>query len=67
MKKELASVTASGNPTTPAALGSRSASLTAFSRTLDEDNQLANQELVIATQEKAHERIKNFRHELSEF
>lgn len=67
IKKDLASVTASGNPATPAALGSLSASLTAFSRTLDDYNQLAKQELVVAKQEKAHERIKNFRSELSEF
>lgn len=52
---------------TPAALGSLSASLTAFSRTLDEYNQLTKQELVIAKQEKAYERIKNFRAELSDF
>lgn len=67
IKKELSSVTSSGQPATPSALGSLSASLTSFSRTLDEYNQLAKQELVIAKQEKAYERIRNFRTELSEF
>ncbi|KAK3312166.1 hypothetical protein B0H66DRAFT_505659 [Apodospora peruviana] len=52
---------------TPAALGSLSASLTAFSRTIDEYNQLAKQELNPAKQEKAFERIRNFRSELSDF
>ncbi|KAK7730368.1 Protein transport protein bos1 [Cytospora paraplurivora] len=51
----------------PAALGSLSASLTAFQRTIDEYNSLAKQELNPAKQEKAHERIRNFRNELSEY
>ncbi|KXX74848.1 Protein transport protein bos1 [Madurella mycetomatis] len=52
---------------TPAALGSLSAALTAFSRTIDEYNSLAKQELNPAKQEKAFERIRDFRTELSEF
>ncbi|KAK1765835.1 V-snare-domain-containing protein [Phialemonium atrogriseum] len=52
---------------TPAALGSLSASLTSFARTLDEYNQLAKQELNPAKQEKAHERIAGFRTELQEY
>jgi Golgi SNAP receptor complex protein 2 len=52
---------------TPAALGSLSASLTAFARTLDEYNTLAKQELNPAKQEKAFERIRNFRAELHEY
>ncbi|KAB5576309.1 hypothetical protein GE09DRAFT_620572 [Coniochaeta sp. 2T2.1] len=52
---------------TPAALGSLSASLTAFARTLDEYNALAKQELNPAKQEKAFERIRNFRQELHDF
>ncbi|KAK3353988.1 hypothetical protein B0T25DRAFT_591285 [Lasiosphaeria hispida] len=52
---------------TPAALGAVSASLTAFSRTIDEYNSLAKQELNAAKQEKALERIRNFRAELAEF
>lgn len=51
----------------PAALGSLSASLTAFQRTIDEYNSLAKQELNQAKQEKAHERIRNFRNELAEY
>ncbi|KAI0127208.1 vesicle transport V-SNARE protein [Xylariales sp. AK1849] len=54
-------------PLTPSALGSVSASLAAFSRTLDEYNQLAKQELVVAKQEKAFDRLKKFRTELSEY
>jgi Golgi SNAP receptor complex protein 2 len=64
------SADASANPAsalTPAALGAVSASLTAFSRTLDEYNTLARQELNPAKQEKAFERIRNFRTELAEF
>lgn len=52
---------------TPAALGSLSASLTAFARTLDEYNALAKQELNTAKQEKALERIRNFRSELHDY
>lgn len=51
----------------PAALGSLSASLTAFQRTIDEYNSLAKQELNPAKQEKALERIRNFRTELAEY
>lgn len=51
----------------PAALGSLSASLTAFQRTIDEYNSLAKQELNPAKQEKALERIRNFRTELSDY
>ena len=52
---------------TPAELGSLSASLTAFARTVDEYNALAKQELNPAKQEKAYERIRNFREELASF
>lgn len=52
---------------TPAALGTLSASLTSFSRTVDEYNALAKQELNPAKQEKAFERIRNFREELHGF
>ncbi|KAI1302716.1 hypothetical protein F5Y03DRAFT_396229 [Xylaria venustula] len=68
IKRDLASLSSSpdGAPT-PAALGSLSASLTAFSRTLDEYSALAKQELNPAKQEKAHERLRNFRSELTQF
>ncbi|KAK3306329.1 uncharacterized protein B0T15DRAFT_137682 [Chaetomium strumarium] len=52
---------------TPAALGSLSASLTAFARTIDEYHALAKQELNKAKQEKALERIRDFRAELADF
>ncbi|KAL2141510.1 hypothetical protein VTI28DRAFT_2329 [Corynascus sepedonium] len=52
---------------TPAALGSLSASLTAFSRTIDEYSALAKQELNPTKQEKALERIRDFRAELADF
>ncbi|KAI1128996.1 V-snare-domain-containing protein [Nemania abortiva] len=68
IKRDLASLSSSpdGVPT-PAILGSLSASLTAFSRTLDEYSALAKQELNPAKQEKAHERLRNFRSELTQF
>ncbi|KAK3290445.1 uncharacterized protein B0H64DRAFT_368440 [Chaetomium fimeti] len=55
------------NPLTPAALGSLSASLTAFARTVDEYNTLAKQELNSTKQDKAFERIRDFRAELADF
>ncbi|KAI1497752.1 V-snare-domain-containing protein [Biscogniauxia marginata] len=68
IKRDLANLSSpSERAPTPAALGSISASLTAFSRTLDEYSALAKQELNPAKQEKAFDRIKNFRAELSEF
>ncbi|EAQ88557.1 hypothetical protein CHGG_05176 [Chaetomium globosum CBS 148.51] len=54
-------------PLTPAALGSLSASLTAFARTVDEYNALAKQELNATKQDKAFERIRDFRAELADF
>ncbi|KAI5856772.1 V-snare-domain-containing protein [Durotheca rogersii] len=69
IKRDLASLSSSPESAapTPAALGSISASLTAFSRTLDEYSALAKQELNPAKQEKAYERIKTFRLDLSSF
>ncbi|KAK3688779.1 hypothetical protein B0T22DRAFT_460214 [Podospora appendiculata] len=52
---------------TPATIGSLSASLTSFARTIDEYHALAKQELNPAKQEKALERIRNFRSELQSF
>ncbi|KAI0416521.1 V-snare-domain-containing protein [Xylaria grammica] len=68
IKRDFANLSSSpdGAPT-PAAFGSLSASLTAFSRTLDEYSALAKQELNPAKQEKAHERLRNFRSELTQF
>lgn len=70
IRKDLASLSSHElDPTslTPATLGSLSASLTAFNRTIDEYNHLAKQELNAAKQEKAYERIRNFRSELHDF
>lgn len=55
------------NILTPAALGSLSASLTTFQKTIDEYNSLAKQELNPAKQDKANERIRNFRTELAAY
>ncbi|CAK7204692.1 Protein transport protein bos1 [Sporothrix eucalyptigena] len=54
-------------PVSAAAFGALSASLTAFTRTVDEYNALAKQELNPAKQEKAYDRIRNFQTELGEF
>ncbi|KAL7629893.1 protein transport protein bos1, partial [Parahypoxylon ruwenzoriense] len=67
IKRDLTGLSSDGAPPTPAALGSVSASLTAFSRTLDEYNALTKQELNPAKQEKACERIRNFRSDLTSF
>lgn len=48
-------------------IGQISASLTSFSRTIDDYSELAKRELIPAKQEKAHERIKTFRAELLEY
>jgi hypothetical protein len=40
--------------------------LTSFSRTVDDYSALSKQELIPAKQEKAFERVKNFRAELSD-
>ncbi|KAI1431486.1 V-snare-domain-containing protein [Xylaria sp. CBS 124048] len=67
IKRDLATLSSPDGAPTPAILGSLSASLTAFSRTLDEYSALARQELNPAKQEKANERLRNFRVELSQF
>jgi len=55
---------ASGTESSPALLGQINASLTSFSRTLDDYNRLAKQELVPEKQIKALERVKTFKSEL---
>lgn len=47
--------------------GQISASLTSFSRTIDDYSNLSKRELIAAKQEQAFERVKNFRAELSEY
>ncbi|KAK4180623.1 putative v-SNARE protein Bos1 [Triangularia setosa] len=67
LRKDLASLSSPDADLTPAALGSTSASLTALTRTIDEYNTLAKQELNKAKQEKAFERIKDFKQEISSY
>ncbi|KAH0535924.1 hypothetical protein FGG08_007167 [Glutinoglossum americanum] len=57
------------NPLTssPALQGQISASLASLSRTIDDYDSMAKRELIPAKQEKAFERVKNFRSELVEF
>lgn len=56
-----------GTILTPSLLGQISASLTSFSRTLDQYSELAKSELNPAKKDKAHERITSFRSELQSF
>ncbi|KAH6889385.1 hypothetical protein B0T10DRAFT_529375 [Thelonectria olida] len=51
----------------PADIGNVSASLASFSKTLDEYQSLARQEIVPKKQEEAFERVKRFREDLSDF
>ena len=47
--------------------GQISASLTSLSRTIDDYSETAKKELIPTKQEKAYERIKNFRAELLDY
>ena len=47
--------------------GQISASLTSFSRTIDDYGETAKKELIQSKQEKAHERLKTFRAELQDY
>jgi hypothetical protein len=47
--------------------GSVNASITSFSRTIDDYNKLAKQELVPEKQTKAYERVKTFKSELGDY
>ena len=66
IRKDLDALAAAGSAS-PALQGQISASLASFSRTVDEYNKLAKQELVEAKQEKAYERVKTFRAEITEY
>jgi len=65
IRKDLTSI--SNTSSTPALTGTLSASLTSFSRTIDEYAALAKQEPIPEKVEKAQVRIKNFRAELSDY
>ncbi|KAF2639633.1 protein transport protein BOS1 [Massarina eburnea CBS 473.64] len=66
LRKDLDLFADSATPS-PALQGQISASLTSFSRTIDDYAKLAKQEPVQTKQEKAFERLKTFRGELDEY
>ncbi|UNI15915.1 protein transport protein bos1 [Purpureocillium takamizusanense] len=66
IRSELSSLNDKSAPT-PAEIGNVSASLASFTKTLDEYNHLARQEIVVKKQEEAFERVKRFRDDLSDF
>ncbi|KAH9870845.1 hypothetical protein J1614_006417 [Plenodomus biglobosus] len=66
IRKDLDQFADSASPS-PHLQAQLNASLTSFSRTIDEYGKLAKQEPVQTKQEKAFERLKNFRTELDEY
>ncbi|TQS32928.1 hypothetical protein Golomagni_06743 [Golovinomyces magnicellulatus] len=66
IRSDLTNLEAKGQAT-PAEIGNVSASLASFSKSLDEYNSLARQEIVPTKQEEAHSRVKKFREDLSGF
>ncbi|ODA77452.1 hypothetical protein RJ55_07081 [Drechmeria coniospora] len=54
-------------PPSPADIGNVSASLASFSKSIDEYNHLARQEIAPKKQEEAFARVKRFREDLSDF
>lgn len=66
IRKDLDAFAEASSPS-PALLGQINASLTSFSRTIDDYNKLAKQEIVATKQEKAFERLKTFRVELADY
>lgn len=66
LRSDLDSLNAKG-VLTPAEIGKVSASLASFSKIVEEYNHLARQELVQKKQDEAFERVKRFRHDLSDF
>ncbi|MDI1493181.1 MAG: protein transport protein bos1 [Ramalina farinacea] len=67
VRRDLDAFSESPTTSSPALQGQIQASLTSFSRTIDDYAELAKKELVQAKQEKAQDRIKNFKSELSEY
>ncbi|MCJ1456535.1 protein transport protein bos1 [Mycoblastus sanguinarius] len=67
VRRDLDAFAESPGTSSPALQGQISASLTSLSRTIDDYAEMAKKELIPAKQEKAHERIKNFRSELSDY
>ncbi|KAJ9636681.1 protein transport protein bos1 [Coniosporium tulheliwenetii] len=66
IRKDLTTLASSPTPS-PALLGQLSASLTSFSRTIDDYTTLSKSELIPEKAEKARGRITNFRSELAEY
>ena len=67
IKKDLATFTDAPATGTAALQGQINASLTSFSKTVDDYSRLAKQEIVEDKKEKAQSRISNFRSELADF
>ncbi|KAK2798939.1 hypothetical protein FQN50_008670 [Emmonsiellopsis sp. PD_5] len=67
LRRDLDSFAEAPTTTSPAVQGQISASLTSFSRTIDDYSSLSKQELIPAKQELAFERLKNFRSELADY
>ncbi|PGH33678.1 pyruvate dehydrogenase E2 component (dihydrolipoamide acetyltransferase) [[Emmonsia] crescens] len=67
LRRDLDAFAESPTTTSPAVQGQISASLTSFSRTIDDYSSLSKQELIPAKQELAFERLKNFRTELADY
>ncbi|KKZ62266.1 isopenicillin-N N-acyltransferase [[Emmonsia] crescens] len=67
LRRDLDAFAESPATTSPAVQGQISASLTSFSRTIDDYSSLSKQELIPAKQELAFERLKNFRTELADY
>ncbi|KAG6003920.1 hypothetical protein E4U21_001598 [Claviceps maximensis] len=66
IRTELDTLNAKGCPSA-GEIGNISASLSSFSKTLNEYNHLARQEIVARKQEEASARVKRFREDLSDF
>jgi len=66
IKKDLGTFAESPGTSSPALQGQISASLASLSRTIDDYDSMAKREIVPAKQEKAFQRVRNFRKEISE-
>ncbi|KAI9757440.1 MAG: hypothetical protein M4579_003456 [Chaenotheca gracillima] len=67
VRKDLDSFADAPPGASPALQGQISASLTSFSRTVDDYDGMSKRELIPAKQEKAYERVKGFRAELTQY
>ncbi|KAI9788060.1 MAG: protein transport protein bos1 [Peltula sp. TS41687] len=67
VRKDLDAFAEAPHSASPALQGQISASLASLSRTIDEYNGMAKRELIQSKQEKAYERIKNFRADVADY